>query len=112
MACANPITRNDYDAVAPRPRPSAKIVPLRARRAWLEVVLTAVNADAARASLTTLLHSPLGVYVAQTALVRGAMRVQLDIAPEDIDFTLHTLMTTLPQATIGALLARNERKGA
>ncbi|HTR07832.1 MAG TPA: hypothetical protein VMJ11_14520 [Paraburkholderia sp.] len=85
---------------------------MRALRAWLEVVLTANTADSARAHLATLLHSPLGVYVAQTAFARGAMRVQLDIAPEDIDFTLHMLMATVPQATIGALRPRTERKGA
>jgi len=110
MACANPITHSDV--VAPRPRPRAKVVPLRALRAWLEVVLTANTADSARAHLATLLHSPLGVYVAQTAFARGAMRVQLDIAPENIDFTLHMLMATVPQATIGALRPRTERKGA
>jgi len=110
MACANPII--NYDAVALRPRPRAKVVPLRSPRAWLEIVLTAATAEAARAHLATLFHSPLGVYVAQTTLARGAMRVQLDIAPEDFDFTLHTLMVTVPQATIGALLPRTERKGA
>ncbi|WP_258397407.1 hypothetical protein [Paraburkholderia unamae] len=109
MACANPITLYDE---APRPRPRAKVVPLRAPRAWLEVVLTASTADTARAHLATLLHSPLGVYVAQTGFERGVTRVLLDIAPEDIDFTLHTLMTTVPQAAIGALRERMPRKEA
>ena len=70
MACANPIPR--YEIVAPAPRPRAKVVPLRAPRAWLEVMLNANTEEAARAHLAALLHSPLGVYVAQTAFVRGA----------------------------------------
>ncbi|MGF6290687.1 hypothetical protein QFZ98_002520 [Paraburkholderia youngii] len=39
-------------------------------------------------------------------------RVQLDIAREDLDFTLHTLLTTLPAATIGALKRRVGHPGA
>ena len=110
MACANPIPR--FDNVAPFVRPRAKVVPLRSPRAWLEVVLDANNEADARAHLAALLHSPLGVYVAQTAFVRGAMRVQLDIAPEDIDFTMHTLISSVPQATIGALRPRIVSRGA
>ena len=110
MACAIPIPR--YEIAAPILRPLAKVVPLRAPRAWLEVNLTANTEEAARAHLAALLHSPLGVYVAQTAFVRGAMRVQLDIAPEDIDFTMHTLISSVPQATIGALRPRTVNKGA
>ena len=109
MACANPIPR--YEIVAPAPRPRAKVVPLRAPRAWLEVMLNANTEEAARAHLAALLHSPLGVYVAQTAFVRGAMRVLLDIAPEDIDFTMHTLIGSVPEATIGALRPRTGNKG-
>jgi hypothetical protein len=33
--------------------------------------------------------------------------VQLDIAPDDIDFTLHTLISTLSAATIGPLKRRS-----
>lgn len=110
MACANPIPR--FEIAAPFERPRAKVVPLRAPRAWLEVTLSANTEEGARAHLAALLHSPLGVYVAQTAFVRGAMRVQLDIAPEDIDFTMHTLIASVPQATIGALRPRIVNKGA
>ncbi|QGZ59163.1 hypothetical protein [Paraburkholderia acidiphila] len=85
---------------------------MRSPRAWLEVVLDANNEAGARAHLAALLHSPLGVYVAQTAFVHGAMRVQLDIAPEDIDFTMHTLISSVPQATIGALRPRIVSRGA
>ncbi|ADG19010.1 conserved hypothetical protein [Paraburkholderia atlantica] len=58
------------------------------------------------AHLRALLHSPLGVYVINTEIVRGEDRVQLDIAREDLDFTLHMLLTTLPAATIGPLKRR------
>jgi hypothetical protein len=41
------------------------------------------------------------------ARIRQETRVQLDIAPEDVDFTLHTLMSTLSAATIGPLKRRS-----
>jgi hypothetical protein len=114
MAFASPITHCDVvtPVVTPHPRPRGKVIALRAPRVWLEVVLTANTADSARANLAALLHSPLGVYVAQTTIVRGATCVQLDIAPEDFAFTLHTLMSIVPQATIGTLCPRTARKEA
>src|ERR1700758_5483434 len=110
MACANPIPR--YEIAAPLARPRAKVVPLRVPRAWLEVTLSANTEEAVRTHLAALLHSPLGVYVVQTAFVRGSVRVLLDIAPEDIGFTMHTLTASVPQATIGALRSRSGYKGA
>jgi hypothetical protein len=38
--------------------------------------------------------------------VREEVRVQLDIAFEDLDFTLHTLISTVPAALIGPLKRR------
>ncbi|NVH72350.1 hypothetical protein FSB08_07170 [Paraburkholderia sp. JPY432] len=77
----------------------SNVIPFPSARSLLLVMLP-------RPHLRALLHSPLGVYVINTETVRGEVRVQLDIAREDLDFTLHTLLTTLPAATIGALKRR------
>ncbi len=87
-------------------RPRAKVVPLRAPRAWLDIALGARTHDAARAQLAALYHSPLGIYVVQSAVKRETLCVRFDIAPEDFDFTLHTLMRIVPEATIGSLRPR------
>ncbi|CAG9233075.1 conserved hypothetical protein [Paraburkholderia tropica] len=91
-------------------RPRAKVVPLRAPRAWLDIRLDARTHDAARAHLAALYQSPLGIYVVQTALTRETLCVRFDIAPEDFAFTLHTLMNCVPEATIGALRPRQDAK--
>ncbi|HTH62679.1 MAG TPA: hypothetical protein VL689_21325 [Paraburkholderia sp.] len=82
---------------------TSNVVPLRSPRATVQVYLTG---NTPGNHLFTLLHSPLGVYVTHTDTLRDSVRVSLDIAPEDFDFTLHTLMTTLPEATIGSIVRR------
>lgn len=80
------------------------VIPFPSTRALLQVTLPHPSNDPAGASsLRALLHSPLGVYVVGTYHVREEVRVQLDIAIEDLDFTLHTLISTLPVALIGPL---------
>jgi hypothetical protein len=81
------------------------ISPLSASRVCLEVVFTGITPDTSRESLATLLRSPLGVYVTQTEVLweSASMRVCFDIAPEDLDFTLHMLQKTLPDAEVGTM---------
>jgi hypothetical protein len=95
-------------AVVPVARPVSRnnVIPLPAPRVLLPVTLKSETESCTRAQLATLLHSPLGVYVSSTQTVRGAIRVLLDIAPEDIDFTMHTLIATLSDATIGQMRRR------
>ncbi|MFM0502286.1 hypothetical protein [Paraburkholderia caffeinilytica] len=76
-------------------------------RARLQVTLPHPPHDLPGTQLSTLLHSPLGVYVVSTEAVREEVRVQLDIALDDLDFTLHTLISTLPAALIGPLKRRH-----
>jgi hypothetical protein len=76
---------------------------LRSPRATLQIYLTGHAPDA---HLPPLLRSPAGVYVTRTDVLHDSIRVVLDIAPEDFDFMLHTLMTTLPEATIGPIVRR------
>jgi hypothetical protein len=84
------------------------VIPFPSTRVLLPVTLPQPSHDLAATSLRALLHSPLGVYVVDTQTVRKEVRVQLDIASEDLDFTLHTLISTLPSALIGPL----QRHGA
>ncbi|OXI31306.1 hypothetical protein CFB89_17720 [Burkholderia sp. AU16741] len=70
-------------------------------RLQLPVTLTADSAAAAHARLAALLHSPLGVYVVSARAVRNMIHVHFDIAPEDPDFTLHTLIAQQVDAVIG-----------
>lgn len=81
-----------------RPRPARVALPV-----WL-------TGEHPEACLTKLLHSPLGIYVVQTETSNDSIRVTLDIAPEDFDFTLHTLVATLPEATVGHIAHRSGMK--
>lgn len=92
------------------PRYRSNVVPLRAPRAKIEVFITGTSADALRTHLARLLHSPLGVYVSDTKASRDKVCVHLNIAPDDLDFTLHTLKATLPEATIGTLTRAHVRE--
>ncbi|AXF24620.1 hypothetical protein CUJ89_30610 [Burkholderia pyrrocinia] len=75
-------------------------------RLQLPVTLTADSGECARARLAALLHSPLGVYVVSARAVRDVIHVQFDIAPEDLDFTLHMLIAQQIDAVIGPVARR------
>ena len=92
------------------PRYRSNVVPLRSSRAQVEVFLTGTDSDVLRTHLATLLHSSLGVYVSRTNVLRDKICVHLNIAPDDLDFTLHTLITTLPEAMIGTLTRAHVRE--
>jgi hypothetical protein len=81
----------------------ADAAPQHPTRAALDVSLSGPTPDIPRANLAILLRSPLGVYVTHTEVLRDSIRVRFDIAPEDLAFTLHTLLATLPEATIGTV---------
>nr|WP_118178485.1 hypothetical protein [Paraburkholderia phosphatilytica] len=86
------------------------VIPFPSPRLLLPVTLVRDPAEASHhapsAELAALLHSPLGVYVVDTDFVRDEIRVLLDIAPDDLDFTLHTLIRTLARGTIGRVSKR------
>lgn len=86
---------------------TASVAQFRPSRSILEVFLTGIEPET---DLNTLLKSPLGVYVINSECVHDEIRVTLDIAPKDFDFTLHMLLSTLPKATIGTLLRRAQPK--
>ena len=98
-----------FDARLNSPQPISRnnVIPFPSPRVLLPVILLRQSEDQSREQLRALLHSPLGVYVASTEVVRDQLHVLFDIAPDDLDFTMHTLIATLPQATIGPLKRRN-----
>jgi hypothetical protein len=79
------------------------VIPFPLSRVLLPVTLSRESETEARSQLKSLLHSPLGVYVVSTELVRDGVRVLFSIAPEDLDFTMHTLIASVPQALIGSV---------
>ncbi|WP_176061302.1 hypothetical protein [Paraburkholderia sp. BCC1876] len=95
------------DSFAPQPlnappAPSRNnVFPFPSARVRLQVALPHLPHDLPGTQLRALLHSPLGVYVVSTEADRDEVRVQLNIARDDLDFTLHTLISTLPAALIG-----------
>jgi hypothetical protein len=86
-----------------RPVTKSNVIPFPLSRVLLPVTLIADSEPAAREQLRSLLHSPLGVYVVGTEVVRDGVRVNFSIAPEDLAFTMHTLIASVPQALIGSL---------
>lgn len=73
----------------------------RSTRLLLEVIPGGDKASGSKVHLIALLRSPLGVYVTHTDVSRERVSAQLDIAAEDLDFTLHMLVSILPGALIG-----------
>ncbi|RKT20296.1 hypothetical protein B0G69_3578 [Paraburkholderia sp. RAU2J] len=84
----------------------SNVIPFPSARALLQVTLPHSPHDLAGTQLRALLHSPLGVYVVSTEAVRDEVRVQLDISCENLNFTLHTLISTVAAALIGPMKRR------
>lgn len=100
-----------FDVAARQRRADARdnAIPFPAPRPRLQlpVTLTAAGSAAlAHARLAALLHSPLGVHVVSARTVRDVIHVQFDIAPEDLDFTLHMLIALQADAVIGPVARR------
>ena len=51
-------------------------------------------------------YSPVGIYVAGMEFGRDKVNVHFDVAPGKLDFMVHTLIVTLPQAMIGPVERR------
>ncbi|HXZ08150.1 MAG TPA: hypothetical protein VEI25_08840 [Paraburkholderia sp.] len=104
MAFAQSIKVADANAHrAAQPVSRSTVIPFPAQRILLPVTFARESDEKTREQLRALLHSPLGVYVTKTERVRNEERIHFDIALADLDFTLHTLIATLPEATIGRI---------
>ncbi|CAM2195328.1 hypothetical protein PXJ20_29010 [Paraburkholderia sp. A1RI_3L] len=111
MAPIQPARAFESGADRNEPRaPRNNVIPFPSSRVLLPITLDCANAASTRERLTALLHSALGVYVAHTQAVhdgtRVGVRVHLDISPDDLDFAIHTLIATVPEATIGHVRRR------
>jgi hypothetical protein len=82
---------------------TANVASFPNQRATLVVKLICCQEDGGQAQIRSLFHSVLGVYVIGSRIERGEILVTFDIAVDDIDFTLHTLIRELPEAMIGPL---------
>ncbi|GAB5095185.1 hypothetical protein P9250_13665 [Caballeronia sp. LP006] len=58
------------------------------------------NDDASCERIRQLFHSPLGVYVSQAQREGCALRLEFDVASEDLAFTLRTLRRVMPEARV------------
>ncbi|WP_321869322.1 hypothetical protein [Burkholderia ubonensis] len=106
MASTQPVPAFHLAAHATPRAERRNVIPIRSPRLLLPVTLTARSDSVARARLAALLHSPLGVYVASAHAVRNTIHLQFDIAPEDLDFTLHALIAMEADAVIGPVAQR------
>jgi hypothetical protein len=91
------------DAQAPSIAVSNNVMSFPSQRAILSVSLACSEKDHGQEQLRGLLYSALGVYVVDTRIEKGEITVRFDIAMDDVDFTLHTLIKDLPEAMIGRL---------
>ena len=109
---ALPQTLQGYDTGTHRAQPVSRhnVIPFPSPRVLLPVTLLGDCERDARAQLKSLLHSPLGVYVVSTEVVHDHVHLDLDISPDDLDFTMHALITTLPYAMIGPVKRRHAGK--
>ncbi|WP_414446877.1 hypothetical protein AB4851_08855 [Burkholderia sp. 22PA0099] len=102
-------------------RPVASIGPVRAARQLARRTTPADREDSPRVLLPitlegaadylcaqrrALLRSPLGVYVSHIDAHRERMAVWFDLARADVGFAIHTLLSTVPNATLGSLRQR------
>jgi hypothetical protein len=112
MAYAQTLIVHDAIVRHAQPVPRNNVISLPLRRVLLQVTLPRESEDESRTQLKALFHSPVGVYVAGTKAVHDKIVVQFDIAPEDLDFTMHTVIVTLPEAMIGPVERRRVTNNA
>ena len=106
MAFAHPL--NFHDAIPRHTQsiPRDTTIPFPLRHVLLQATVPRESEDKTRVQLRALFNSPVGAYVRGTKGVRDMVNVQFDIAPEDLDSTMHTLLVTLPQPMIGPVERR------
>ena len=103
MAIAPSLRTADASPCAAQRVLRSTVIRFPAPRVLLPVTFVRESDEKTREQLRALLHSPLGVYVTRTERVNNEERIHFDIAPADLDFMLHTLIATLPEATIGRI---------
>jgi hypothetical protein len=76
------------------------------QRLLLSAVVHGVSDEASRERIKRLFGSPLGVYVSQASRDHEEIRLEFDVAAEDLEFTVRTLHQVLPEAVVEAVRPR------
>jgi hypothetical protein len=79
---------------------------LASERLVLSAIVEGDEDEASRDRIRRLFYSPLGVYVSQASREHDSLRVEFDVAATDLDFTIRTLRSVLPEAAIETIRAR------
>ena len=79
---------------------------LASERLVLSAIVEGDEDEASRDRIRRLFYSPLGVYVSQASREHDSLRVEFDVAAADLDFTIRTLRSVLPEAAIETIRAR------
>lgn len=100
-------TTGSYDiARTSRSARGGEVLPFPHRRVILSVMLSVGEADQGDEKLRAVFRSAVGVYVLDSHIEKRCIKLRFDIAMNDIDFLIHTLIRELPEATIGPLETR------
>ncbi|TCK39176.1 hypothetical protein B0G84_4507 [Paraburkholderia sp. BL8N3] len=73
---------------------------LSSQRVLLSAVVRSEHEDVSRERIRRLFHSPLGVYVSHASRDHAQLRLEFDVASEDLAFTIRTLSRVLPEADV------------
>lgn len=79
---------------------------ITAPRVRLDLTLPLERGEAPDTKLHHLMHSGLGVYIADIQVTSRKVQVELNLARDDIDFAFHTLVSKLSEAIIGPVCPR------
>ncbi|SAL42572.1 hypothetical protein [Caballeronia humi] len=79
---------------------------LPSQRVLVSAAVYSEQDEASRERIRRLFHSPLGVYVSHASRNQSELRLEFDVATEDIEFTLRTLKKVLPEAVIEEIRPR------
>jgi hypothetical protein len=79
---------------------------LASERLVLSAIVEGDEDEASRDRIRRLFYSPLGVYVSQASREHDSLRVEFDVAAADLDFTIRTLRSVLPEAAIETIRVR------
>lgn len=88
--------------LVPREAPHA----MSAERMLVSAAIRGEEDERSRERIRRLFFSPLGVYVSHASRDRDELRLEIDVATEDLDFALRTLRQVFPEAVIEEIRPR------
>jgi hypothetical protein len=82
------------------------VLALPSQRVLVSAAVYSEQDETSRERIRRLFRSPLGVYVSHASRNQSELRLEFDVATEDIEFTLRTLKKVLPEAVIEEIRPR------